>query len=180
MSENKGEGISRRELLRKGAVLGGAVVWATPVVQTLSMGRAYAQTASPTGVKGISYVGIMLTGCPGDLTNFFVKWEEEGEDSDWEMYPGAVPSCADKDSLADGVDGEPLGFMIKPIANDPSCVELKIPGIYDPGLPDNEGCDEIIVWVKGGSESSTSAPCNVFTGSDLKFDVFFTVCTANA
>lgn len=171
MSENKGEGISRRDLLRKGAVLGGAVVWATPVVQTLSMGRAYAQTASPTGVKGISYVGIMLTGCPGDLTNFFVKWEEEGEDSDWEMYPGAVPSCADKP--AGGVDGDPLGFMIKPIANDPSCVELKIPGIY-------MGCDEIIVWVKGGSESSTSAPCNVIPEADLKFDEFFTVCTANA
>ena len=170
MSENKGEGISRRDLLRKGAVLGGAVVWATPVVQTLSMGRAYAQTASPTGVKGISYVGIMLTGCPGDLTNFFVKWEEEGEDSDWEMYPGAVPSCADKP--AGGVDGDPLGFMIKPIANDPSCVELKIPGIY-------MGCDEIIVWVKGGSESSTSAPCNVIPEADLKFDEFFTVCTAN-
>jgi len=176
MSENKGEGISRRDLLRKGAVLGGAVVWATPVVQTLSMGRAYAQTASPTGVKGISYVGIMLTGCPGDLTNFFVKWEEEGEDSDWEMYPGAVPSCADKP--AGGVDGDPLGFMIKPIANDPSCVELKIPGIYDPGLPDSQGCDDIIVWVKGGSESSTSEPCRVYTGSDLKFGVFFTVCTA--
>ena len=168
MSENKGEGISRRDLLRKGAVLGGAVVWATPVVQTLSMGRAYAQTASPTGVKDISYIGIMLEGCPGDLTDFFVKWE----DGMWEMYPGAVPSCVEKDTLPDGVDGQPLGFVIKPmIANLPSCVELLIPGIY-------EGCDKITVWVKGGSESSTPEPCNVIPDGDLKFDELFTICSA--
>ena len=171
MSENKGEGISRRDLLRKGAVLGGAVVWATPVVQTLSMGRAYAQTASPTGVKGISYIGINVTGCDANEVPFFVKWEE-GENPPWEMYPGAVPSCYDKASLAEGKDGALLEFVIEPIANDPSCVELKIPGIY-------EGCN-IIVWVKGGSESSTSAPCNVIPEADLKFDEFFTVCTANA
>ncbi len=178
MSENKGEGISRRDLLRKGAVLGGAVVWATPVVQTLGMGRAYAQTASPTGDGGkdISYIGIMLTGCPEvegpppSPEDFFVKWED-GEDPPWEMSPGAVPSCAEKDSLPVGLDGMGLGFIIRPIANDPSCKELFIPGIY-------EACDDIIVWVKGGSESSTSEPCNVFTGSALKFDEFFTVCTA--
>ena len=172
MSENKGEGISRRDLLRKGAVLGGAVAWATPVVQTLSMGRAFAQTASPTGDKDISYIGINVTDCTGTngIEDFFVKWEEEGVDSDWEMYPGAVPSCANKEDLPFGLEGASQGFMIKPIDNLPSCVELKIPSTYI-------GCD-IVVWVKGGSESSTSAPCNVITGSDLKFDEFFTICTA--
>lgn len=176
MSENKGEGISRRDLLRKGAVLGGAVVWAAPVVQTLGMGRAYAQTASPTGDKDISYIGIMLTGCPEpppSLTgDFFVKWE----DGMWEMSPGAVPSCAPKDSLPKGEDGLALGFRINPPGNDSSCKELLIPSIYDPGLSD--GCEEVIVWVKGGSESSTTDPCREYMGSDLKFGEFFTVCTA--
>ncbi len=40
--------ISRREILKRGALVGGAVVWATPVVQTLGMGRAFAQTPSDT------------------------------------------------------------------------------------------------------------------------------------
>ena len=177
MSENKGEGISRRDLLRKGAVLGGAVVWATPVVQTLSMGRAYAQTASPTGVKGISYIGIMLTGCPEpppSPVNFFVKWEE-GENPPWEWDPGAVPSCEEKDKLPDGKDGMGLGFRVEPNGNDPSsCKELFIPSIY-------ADCVDVTVWVKGGSESSTPPePCRVYTDIDLKFGEFFTVCTANA
>jgi len=40
--------ISRREILKRGAFVGGAVVWATPVVQTLGMGRAFAATPSDT------------------------------------------------------------------------------------------------------------------------------------
>jgi len=42
--------ISRREILKRGAFVGGAVVWATPVVQTLGMGRAFAATPSDTCV----------------------------------------------------------------------------------------------------------------------------------
>jgi len=38
--------ITRREMLKRGAVVGGSVLWATPVVQTLGMGRAFAATPS--------------------------------------------------------------------------------------------------------------------------------------
>ena len=38
--------LTRREALKRGAVIGGTVLWVTPVVQTLGMGRAYAQTPS--------------------------------------------------------------------------------------------------------------------------------------
>lgn len=38
--------ITRREMLKRGAVIGGTVLWATPVVQTLGMGRAFAATPS--------------------------------------------------------------------------------------------------------------------------------------
>ena len=49
MSETTNQ-ISRREILKRGAFVGGAVVWATPVVQTLGMGRAFAATPSDTCV----------------------------------------------------------------------------------------------------------------------------------
>lgn len=49
MSETTNQ-ITRREILKRGAFVGGAVVWATPVVQTLGMGRAFAATPSDTCV----------------------------------------------------------------------------------------------------------------------------------
>ena len=39
--------ITRRQALKRGAVLGGALVWATPVVQVVGMRPALAQTVSP-------------------------------------------------------------------------------------------------------------------------------------
>ena len=39
--------ISRREILKRGAFVGGAVLWAAPVVQVVGMGRAYAKDVSP-------------------------------------------------------------------------------------------------------------------------------------
>lgn len=40
-------GITRREALRRGALLGGALAWATPIVQVVGMKPALAQTVSP-------------------------------------------------------------------------------------------------------------------------------------
>jgi hypothetical protein len=40
-------GLTRREALKRGAMLGGALVWAIPVVQTVGMTAAMAQTVSP-------------------------------------------------------------------------------------------------------------------------------------
>lgn len=41
------EGLSRRDLLRRGAALGGALAWATPVVQVIGMSPALANVPSP-------------------------------------------------------------------------------------------------------------------------------------
>jgi hypothetical protein len=49
-------GITRREALRKGALLGGALAWATPVVQVVGMKPALAQTTSPPCVIEVSVV----------------------------------------------------------------------------------------------------------------------------
>jgi hypothetical protein len=40
------EGLTRREALKKGAMLGGALVWAVPVVQTVGMSAAMAREPS--------------------------------------------------------------------------------------------------------------------------------------
>ena len=41
------EGLTRREALKRGAMLGGALVWAVPVVQTVGMSAAMAAPGSP-------------------------------------------------------------------------------------------------------------------------------------
>jgi hypothetical protein len=76
VGEEVNQGLTRRDLLRRGAVLGGAVIWTTPVVQTLGMGRAFAQTASPIeGGKDVSYAVISWE-CDGATLK--VKWEPGG------------------------------------------------------------------------------------------------------
>ena len=52
MPEEVDQGISRRDLLKRSAALGGAVVWVTPLVQVVGMGRAFAETPSPGGDDG--------------------------------------------------------------------------------------------------------------------------------
>jgi hypothetical protein len=39
-------GVTRRDLLRRGAIVGGTLLWATPVIQSIAP-PAYAQGASP-------------------------------------------------------------------------------------------------------------------------------------
>lgn len=40
-------GLTRRQLLKRGAALGGALVWTTPVVQVIGLNPAFAQATSP-------------------------------------------------------------------------------------------------------------------------------------
>lgn len=40
-------GLSRREVLKRGAALGGSLIWAAPTVQAIGMSPAFAQDASP-------------------------------------------------------------------------------------------------------------------------------------
>ena len=80
---DEARGISRRDLLRRGAALGGAVLWATPTVQTLGMRPAFAAATS----HATSYVAFVLR-C-GDDT-FLVKWEVDGTYGTWESG-GSLP-----------------------------------------------------------------------------------------
>jgi hypothetical protein len=48
MTEEHTQGLTRREVLKKGAVLGGTVLWVAPMVQAIGMSPALAQTPSET------------------------------------------------------------------------------------------------------------------------------------
>lgn len=61
-------GISRRTLLRRGAVVGGSLIWTVPVVHTLAAPSA----AAGTPLDGISFVAVVLN-CDG--VHYRMKWE---------------------------------------------------------------------------------------------------------
>lgn len=50
------DGVTRRELLRKGAVLGGALAWSIPTVQTIGMAPAFAAATS----FAVSYIAVVI------------------------------------------------------------------------------------------------------------------------
>ncbi len=52
MPEQAGQWIRKRDLLKRRAALGGAVVWVRPLVQTVGMGRAFAQMTSLEDAAG--------------------------------------------------------------------------------------------------------------------------------
>lgn len=71
------ESTSRRDALKRGALLGG-LVWVAPAVQLVGISHAHAQTASPGGgprsssLKGISFIAFRFTCADG---TFFAKAE---------------------------------------------------------------------------------------------------------
>ena len=79
VSGEGGSGISRRDAIKKGAVVGGAVVWATPVIQAIGVSPAGAQVASPvpgcacTGTESFDVRATLsgiVTGTVGPIQNF--------------------------------------------------------------------------------------------------------------
>lgn len=150
MGEGASQGITRRDLLRRGAVLGGAVVWTTPMVQTLGMGRAFAQTASPVGTD-ISYIAI--TWRCGDGPYFFTKNEEDGTaDGKWEPDPGSIPGC----------EGQLPGHPGATKVDNPTEFSVEYNGNCATITVDNTlaGC-EINYVLKGGQEPCASGTLSV-------------------
>lgn len=83
-------GISRRTLLRRGAVVGGAMVWTAPVVHTLA-GPA---SGVGTAIDGISFVAILVQ-CNGVL--YRMKWEVD--DTSLSLETGRKFGIPDGDDL---------------------------------------------------------------------------------
>jgi hypothetical protein len=131
MTERSGDGLSRREALKRVAVLGGTLAWATPVVQTISAGPAFAQY--PT-VEGPSHIALNVT-CNG--TAFFIKYEtdlcrESGGVDCFEDDPGQVPGCEllfTPTGTGTGADGDDLAGGFTGSLPDPStgCITITVP-----------------------------------------------------
>ena len=142
MGEETSQGITRRDLLRRGAVLGGAVVWTTPVVQTLGMGRAFAQTTSPTGGKDISYL-VIAWSCDGGA------WRHTKFDENGNAEAGNLPDCNEKVAALGSTPDNNPGFVV---SVDGPCATITV--------PDLGGTDcTVKVFLKAGSAQSTTDPC---------------------
>ena len=70
--ENTTEGVSRRNMLKKSALVGGTMVWAAPVVQSFTAPAFAAGTPEIDG-QAISYIALLLD-CGGG--KYRVKFEE--------------------------------------------------------------------------------------------------------
>jgi hypothetical protein len=142
MSELEGQGLTRREMLRKGVITGGAALaWATPVVTTIGINRAMASTTSPvttttttTVVGGLSYIAINFT-CGTDTTVYYSKFDENG----WSGGAGQVESQCPGISTDNGVDAGALGFTANletgAVTAGPGCTILKV------GRKGGQDCD---------------------------------------
>jgi hypothetical protein len=124
------KGVSRRDALKKGAAVGGALLWATPVVQTIGMTRAYAAGVSGSGEEaGPSYIALNVD-CGGRRsTGYSIKYEGcTAPDDCFETDPGRTPGC---EGLFDfeGVetDGDALGFVVDGPHPDTGCVTIIVP-----------------------------------------------------
>jgi hypothetical protein len=62
-------GITRRQALKRGAIFGGALAWATPVVQIIGMKPAFAQVTSPVGDR-------VVTARTGNTAHCFIVTHE--------------------------------------------------------------------------------------------------------
>lgn len=107
-------GVTRRDVLKKGAVLGGALAWGTPVVQVIGMRPAMAQTTSPDCpnlycVKAEVRGGTL--GPFGPLGGGQNKGKGNCLQEDEDCDPNVPQSILD--ALNDGVTGDPEnGFTI--------------------------------------------------------------------
>lgn len=123
-------GLSRREALKRGAVLGGATLWATPIVQSLTVRPAFAQaTPVPPGVDGPSYIAMNVT-CSG--VQWVLKLECNGR-CEFEDDPFSFPSCDEgnppvflPDPDGEKEDGDKLGFTFSGPDGD-GCVTVVVP-----------------------------------------------------
>lgn len=63
--------ITRREILKRGVIVGGGVLWITPVVQTLGMGPAFAAPVSGEACKMTVRAKDCVAGTPGEARFVF-------------------------------------------------------------------------------------------------------------
>ncbi|MGH2787242.1 MAG: hypothetical protein ACRDJV_04950 [Actinomycetota bacterium] len=125
-------GITRRETLKRGAALGGALLWSVPVIQTLGMTHAHAAVPSgPTPGPDVSYIAMNVT-CNGLMgpKQYFIKFEAEcpinGNIGCFEDDPGNTPGCVFTPT-GEKKNGADLGFEVEGPHPVSRCYEVVVP-----------------------------------------------------
>ena len=73
------QGLTRRQILKRGAVFGGALVWAVPVVQTIGMTPALADTTSPGPGGGCGPTYAIKIYPDGQCEDIYLQTADKGE-----------------------------------------------------------------------------------------------------
>ncbi|MDX1621292.1 MAG: hypothetical protein R3320_09895 [Nitriliruptorales bacterium] len=135
-------GISRRDVLRRGAIVGGALVWTAPTVQTLGMRAAFAAdddtTGSPRGTgQDISYLAAVIQ-CPQDQ-----YWKFKIDDDGTVEHGGNLPCCPYPPNWDIARRSFPPGMSSSDIdISDPKCWLVQLPA----------GCTLVGVAMGGGGD----------------------------
>lgn len=156
VNDGRQGGLTRRDALRRAAVIGGAVAYTAPAVQRLGMLSAHAVSPPPppppppppSTFTGVSYVGLVFT-CDGQ--QYRAKWEEGGGwgDADGSNLPGcpapggwssapAYPSPAAIGVSTNYVDGELFSVTFTLPGAPGTCHFESGAGVAKGGNPGNE------------------------------------------
>ena len=118
------EGISRRDLLKRSAIVGGAgaMVWAAPSLTTLAP-RAFG--ADGTKIQGFSYAAAVVKCGAGDDSRWFrVKYQKD--EGGFENQPDGLPGCETTKFKTDLWD---KAEKVSPVEKDVNPGEWDIDGI---------------------------------------------------
>lgn len=138
--EPRNPGITRRDALRRGAVVGGALIWAAPVVQTVGMQAAKAQATplcgrmtgggNEPGVDKVSRYGFELN-CSTALgpNNLEVAFVYQDQEVNFHLDTLTSVVCSDNPSITpnppradfDTMEGTGTGHLTGPGA--PGCTD---------------------------------------------------------
>lgn len=154
-------GISRRDVMKRGALVGGAMVWATPVVQTMAR-PAFAAEGTPVNM---SWAAFTFLADDGKYYGFKVEVESCTLEE-----PGSTPCCQAPDHWDNVRDAlEEFGAGNFNCAHDGNCLVVTLPGAaVSPGdnvnyAAMNAGGDDSSAYFEGdggcGSSSSDDVMC---------------------
>lgn len=153
-------GITRRDLLKRGAALGGALAWSTPMVQMIGMSPALAQVPSDVCIC------IKTTGCTNDDV-----WEELGSGTAGNCFDDLGIDLGDCDL---GFDPNPEDFLVGDCVNledDQVCIEFHN-GTATLHFP--EYCTLKYVGEKGGTDSCIDRSPGSVDGGSFNADGSYT------
>lgn len=192
-------GLTRRDLLKSGAVLGGALAWGAPVVQLIGMKPAMAQEVSGcpnTYCLKAEYddgvLGPFINCSPGIARgsgrgNCLIPSEEDFDEGDFSGVPGAifegivVSDCDGGDGIMltlpvgchlageDNASGSPDAF----VGNVSAAAKCGRIGETN----EDEGCDAPEIGVNGDGQTTLCFPKKCTNGSGLSHIELIICCS---